>query len=341
MRSPSLPGDEPLVSIVTPVYNGADFLDACIQSVLLQTYENYEYIVVNNCSTDRTLEIARSYARKDSRITVHDNSTFVGVIENHNLAFSLISPKSKYCKVVSADDWIFPECLTRMVTLAEANPSVAMVGAYMLAGKQVMNAGLEYERRVVKGRDICRATLLGGPYVFGSPTSLLYRSDLVRKKEAFYPNPNPHSDTTACYELLKDWDFGFVHQVLAYAQVHAESQTSRSIKYGTIRRALIADLTRFGPVYLTPDELEKRLTHLMDYYYRWLVGAIVANRRDPDFWRIQRAELEDVGIRVTYAGLGKAALRKAIGILFRPREAMERVLAISRRDPHEIEAQYY
>ena len=81
--------------VVTPVYNGAAFLRNCIESVLKQTYENYEYIIVNNCSTDRTLDIALSYAQQDSRIRIHQNDTFVGVIENHNLAFSLISPLSK------------------------------------------------------------------------------------------------------------------------------------------------------------------------------------------------------------------------------------------------------
>jgi glycosyltransferase involved in cell wall biosynthesis len=68
-----------------------------------------------NCSTDRSLEIALNYAKKDGRIRVESNRQFLGVIANHNTAFRLISPDSKYCKVVSADDWLFPECLARMV----------------------------------------------------------------------------------------------------------------------------------------------------------------------------------------------------------------------------------
>jgi glycosyltransferase involved in cell wall biosynthesis len=60
--------NEPLVSVVTPVYNGAEFLEACIESVLAQTYQNHEHIIVNDCSKDRSLEIAQSYACKDSRI---------------------------------------------------------------------------------------------------------------------------------------------------------------------------------------------------------------------------------------------------------------------------------
>jgi glycosyltransferase involved in cell wall biosynthesis len=329
------------VSVVTPVYNGEAFIAKCIESVQVQTYPNFEYIIINNCSKDRTLEIAKSYAAKDSRIRIHDNTDFVGVIANHNLAFSLIAPESKYCKVVSADDWIYPDCLTQMVALAEENPRVAMVGCYMLAGKQVMNTGLELEKRVVNGKEICRATLLGGPYVFGSPSSLLYRSDLLRKTNAFYPTPNPHSDTTAVFQSLENLDFGFVHQILAYAQIHSESQTSRSIKYGTIRRALIQDLRRVGPLYLSPDELKARLDHVMEYYYRWLVGALYTNRKDPEFWKIQKAELEEVGIELDYSRIGLAALRKGVGIVLRPAAAAKKAIAMSRKDPTKIEATYY
>jgi len=92
----------PLVTILTPVYNGEPFLAECIESVFNQTYRKFEYIIVNNRSKDRTLEIASAYARKDPRVRVHDNEKFVGVIANHNIAFSLTSQKAKYVKVVSS-----------------------------------------------------------------------------------------------------------------------------------------------------------------------------------------------------------------------------------------------
>jgi glycosyltransferase involved in cell wall biosynthesis len=333
--------DEPLVTVLTPVYNGAEFLDRCVKSILAQMYQNYEYIIINNCSKDATLEIARRWEKTDRRIRVHDNTSFVGVIENHNLAFGMMSPQAKYCKVVSADDWIFPECIERMVALAEAHPSIGLVGTYLLAGRQVMNAGLEYERQVVKGHDISRATLLGGPYVFGSPTSLLYRADLVRCKKEFYPHPNAHSDTTACYQSLEHADFGFLHQILAYAEVHAESQTSRSIKYGTIRRSTISDVVRCGPLYLTPQEVKARVDHLMGYYYLWLVGALIANRGDPEFWPKQRADLEEVGIHMNYAKLFVAAAKQGLRVVFEPTWAKNKVLGFLRKDPKKIEAQYY
>ncbi len=115
-------GNGPFVTVLTPVYNCGEYIEQCIESVLAQTFKNYEYIIINNCSTDNTLDIALRYAAKDSRIRVHDNTEFLGVIENHNLAFGLLSPAAKYCKVVSADDFIFPDYLERMTRLYGSTP---------------------------------------------------------------------------------------------------------------------------------------------------------------------------------------------------------------------------
>jgi glycosyltransferase involved in cell wall biosynthesis len=330
----------PLASIVTPVYNGEAFIARCIESVLAQTLGDYEYIIVNNRSTDRTLEIAKNYAQKDARIRIHDNAEFLDVIANHNLAFSLISPMTKYMKVVCADDWIVPECLAKMVALAQAHPSIALVGSYSMAGTKITNTGLNYTQSVVPGRVICRSQLLGGEYVFGSPSSLLYRADIVRKSNAFFPHPSPHSDVTACYLSLQNADFGFVHQILAHSEVHSDSQTSRSIKYGTIRRSMISDLVRVGPLYLTPAEVADRVEHLMGYYYQWLGGGLIANRADPTFWATQKAELEEVGIHLSYPRLLAGMLNKGVRAVVNPRWALNKI-AKFRKDPRKVEASYY
>ena len=151
---------QPLVSVVTPVYNEEKNIAECIESVLAQTYPNWEYVIVNNCSTDRSLQIAQRYAVQDARIRVCDNREFLSALSNQNHALRQISPESKYCKVVLGDDWIFPECITKMVELAEAHPSVAIVGAYRMQGAAVSLDGLPYPSTVTSGRDICRWTLL-------------------------------------------------------------------------------------------------------------------------------------------------------------------------------------
>ena len=250
---------KPLVSVVTPVYNGEAFLAECIESVLAQTYRNIEYIIVNNCSTDRSLEIAMDYASKDDRIRVHRNEEFVGVIDNHNIAFGLISPEARYCKVVSADDFIFPECIERMVEFGEAHPSAGIVNAYQLSGSVIRWQGFAYPRAVWPGREVCRQVFLGGDptFGFGTPTSILYRADLVRDKDGFYPNASPHADTSACFKSLRNCEFGFLYQVLSYERTHSETQSSASAQLNRYASAYLNDVIKYGPWYLDQAEFDR------------------------------------------------------------------------------------
>ena len=97
----------PLVSVVTPVHNGEPYLEDCIKSVLAQTYQNWEYILVNNCSTDRTLEIVSAWVRRDSRIRVHSNRTLVKMGPNHDIALSLISRAARTARSCTPTTFCF------------------------------------------------------------------------------------------------------------------------------------------------------------------------------------------------------------------------------------------
>jgi glycosyltransferase involved in cell wall biosynthesis len=323
---------KPFVSVVTPVYNGADFLAECMESVLRQTYDNFEYIVVNNCSTDGTLDIALAYARKDSRVRVHSNETFVGVIENHNIAFRQISSNSKYCKVVSADDWLFPDCLAKMTDLAEAHPSVGIIGSYQLSGGgshwknwRVRWDEIPYPSTVISGREIGRSQFLDSTYVFGTPTSILYRTDLVRAEDSFYPNSTAEADTSACYKYLRNCDFGFVHQVLSYERVHEVRQTTTSLLRNAYLSSLLSDLITYGPYYMTEVELSKRRRVLLRDYYRFLAVGVV-NFRNADFWRYHRKRLKELGYPFSFFALIWAILAKTSDLVLNPKSTVERIL---------------
>ena len=281
----------PLVSVLTPVYNGEQYLAECIESVINQKYSNWEYIIVNNCSTDRTIEIALEYAKKDSRIRVENNRKFVCCEENHNIAFRLISNESKYCKVVSSDDVIFPDCIKKLVEVAEKNKTIGFVGSYQLSGGgdnwSIKWVGLPYTTTIVPGHSICRWHLLGRPYVFGTPTSVLYRSDITRKTSSFFPNLGPHGDTSTFYKYLDSCDFGFVHQVLSYERIHEKAMSSRGIKIDTYRSAYLDDLIEYGPKYLTNNELKNRISARMNDYYDSLASGFV-NFKDKEYWEYHK-----------------------------------------------------
>lgn len=316
---------QPLVSVVTPVYNGEHYLRECIDSVLAQTYANWDYTIVNNCSTDRTLDIAREYAARDSRIRIHDNETFVRVIPNHNIAFRQIAPHSKYCKVVQADDWLFPECIEKMVGLAEEHPTVAIVGSYGLRGKAVAWDGLPYPSTVVTGRDICRAKLLDGIYVFGAPTSLLFRSDIVRSRDSFYNESFLNADKEVCLEFLQHHDFGFVHQVLTFTRVREESMTSMSDALQMTWPSVLYDLVKYGPKYLSEDELKRLVDEHLRRYYRFL-GEQVYRRRGHEFWSFHRGKLATLGYPLNPLRVTATAIDCALDRILNPKRTAEAVI---------------
>jgi glycosyltransferase involved in cell wall biosynthesis len=320
------PDQQPLVSVLTPVYNGEKYLVECIESVLAQTYRNWEYCIVNNCSTDRTLEIAQSYAERDKRIRVHNNSEFVGCDQNGNIAFQQISSNSKYCKVVHADDWLFPECITRMVELAEAHPNVAIVGSYALRNEYVSWDGLPYPSTVVSGRELCRNHFLGGPYVFGAPTSMLICADEVRKRPAFYNVANLHTDVEACLDILRDRDYGFVHQVLTFTREHAGAEsTSFHARFGTNYLGWLECLPKYGQTYLSEKEYKVCLRRSLKQYYKFLGYYWMFSEKEKGFWEFHKKHLAKLGYSLNYGELAKAVLVQVLDLALNPLNTSRRI----------------
>lgn len=323
--------DDPFVSVVTPVYNGAPYLRECIESVLAQTYPHWDYTIVNNCSTDGTLDIAQEYAARDPRIHVHTNPTFVRAIANHNIAFRRISPRSRYCKMVAADDWLYPECLEKMVALAERHPSVAIVGAYNLLETKVWyDEVIPYSRTVVPGRDVCRLRLLGGKYIFGAPTNVLFRADVVRRRPAFYNESNLHADSEANFEILEHHDFGFVHQVLTFRRERDDSLTSLSVRLNSYLPCTLYELVTYGPRYLGGAELERRIHEHLLKYYRYL-GSQLGRRRGPQFWSFHRRKLAELGFPLRRARLAAHGALYVADLLLNPKSTAQRAVRRLRR----------
>lgn len=285
---------QPLVSVITPVHNCEKFLRECIESVLAQTYTNWEYIIVNNCSTDRTPEIVRMYERKDGRIRMHSNEKLLGIARNHNHALTLISPDSRYCKFLHADDWLFPECLERMVEVAERYPSVGIVGSYRLDDTKVNCDGLPYPSHIISGREICRLTFLKGLYTFGSPSTVLFRSQLIRGKAPFFNEENVHFDKEACFDVLQHSDYGFVHQVLSFTRRENETNTTFARRLNTYILGDLVILKKYGPFYLGRDEYSELLKrHLRNYCN--VVAKGIFEARGREFRKFHSKGLRELG----------------------------------------------
>jgi glycosyltransferase involved in cell wall biosynthesis len=314
----------PLVSVVTPFYNTQAYLAECIESVLRQSYQNWEYILVDNCSTDGSSDIAKQYAAQfpDKIRLIHTNS-FLSQVQNYNFALSRISPDSKYCKMVQADDWIFPDCLRSMVELAEAHPSVGIVAAYELECDRASLGGLPYPSPEVPGRDVCRLFFVKNMHLFGTPTSLLMRSQLVRSRNPFYEERHaPFEDSHACFEALQTWNFGFVHQVLTYSRRDNESILSQTRPFQFQRFSRLAKIIAHGRKYLSEDEYAYFLKEAERNYFYFL-GESALQGRSREFWEFHRERLASINYSLNFAFMAKWILLVLLDHIGNPKRTWE------------------
>ncbi len=323
---------QPLVSVVTPFYNTAPYLAECIESVLSQQYSNFEFILSDNCSNDGSREIIEPYAARDARIKYIRHDAFVNQVQNYNRALRTISADSRYCKVVQADDWILPECLARMVAVAETSDSIALVGAYGQIEERVHFFGLPLGTSVFSGKDVCRKFWAEDLYVFGSPTCVMYRSDLVRARPDFYDEACPLEDADICFELLKDRDFGFVHQVLTFTRRQADSIHSELGQYD--QRPLLALMTiaRHGQAHLQPDEHARLRDSLSRGYHRSLGTNIVRGiGLSKGFWRFHRQGMKCFGFQPSRLKVAGYAVGAGLDLVLNPKSTAESVWQRLRR----------
>ena len=304
---------EPLVGIATPVYNGGEYLAECIESVLSQSHKNFVYVIVDNASTDSTPEVAARFAMQDSRVRHLRFEEFVSATDNHNRAFAAIDPAAEFCKIVQADDWISPDCVRQMVAAAQISPTIGLVSAYRIWGEEVDLVGVPEDVTFLTGHQILRQSLLGGPYVTGAPTALLFRTRFVQERGRFFLKGYMHDDTEAAYWMLSRHDFGFVHEVLTFARRQPGARLEWAERHGTAFPENIRFVLKYGHEVLDPSEYRARLRATLRKYLWFHMRQFPkpAGRLGPAFYAVHRAELEAI------RGEGKSdpAVRRAMALV--------------------------
>ena len=312
----------PLVSVITPFYNTRDHLAECIERVLAQNYPKWEYVLVDNWSTDGSDDIANRYAsRFPGRIRFIRTESFLSQVENYNFALGCISPESKYGKIVQADDFLFPECLRLMVEAAEQDPSIGVVGSYSLEGRRVAFDGLPYPSTFITGTAIGRLYFLEDLYLFGSPTQLLLRSDLIRNRMPFYDETYiPFEDAAVVFELLTRCDFGFVHQVLTFTRRDNPSTMGGISNLDYVEPFDLMMLRGLGRNYLNAAEYEEQLRKKERIYADLLVNRAIC-LRGRDFWYFHRGMIKRMGYSLKSPRVLRLLLLGLATSLFSPKSA--------------------
>ncbi|MEI6490570.1 MAG: glycosyltransferase family A protein [bacterium] len=119
----------PKVSVLMPAYNAEKYIGEAIESILNQTFTDFEFIIIDDCSTDKTWEIIQEYAEKDKRIVAVKNEENLKISHTLNKGFDLA--KGKYIARMDADDWSYPDRLKKQFDFMEANPEIGVSGGTM------------------------------------------------------------------------------------------------------------------------------------------------------------------------------------------------------------------
>jgi len=319
----------PLVSIVTPFYNTDAYLVECIESVLTQTYPEYEYLLVNNCSTDSSRQIAERYARKEGRIRLLNNSEFVGQVANYNGALERISPDSKYVKIVQADDLIFPDCVRLMVELAEQAPTVGIVSSYYVCGGYLDGGGVPLGVSILNGRDASRTMLSRRLNLTGSPNTVLYRADIVRSRHPFFPLERCFEDSDAAFEILMHYDLGYIHQMLSFSRLHRDSILGTVDEFNPLLLHYFIAIETFGKDLFAPEDFAELRRRIRKDYFGYL-GATMLRRWNRRLWEFHRAGVSTLGQKLSWRDVALPMLSEAGRLLLNPENTLERIFTQAR-----------
>lgn len=244
----------PLISVIVPVYNKEDLLSRCIESVLKQSFIDFELILINDGSTDSSGELCVKWQERDKRIIVlHQKNAGVSAARNKGLDCA----KGKYIVFVDSDDWVKPEYLSHL--LAEV-PETSKRGLIIQGfssyhpNDSVFDAGMRFEKASASSDNILLMAEKFNLGECGFPFSKLYNRSLIQQYSIRFDER-----IYMCEDLL------FMYDYILHADylVLGEKQDYAYVKYPNSLSAL---LHTFNMEYLCFTEYQKRVQSLTNKY---------------------------------------------------------------------------
>jgi glycosyltransferase involved in cell wall biosynthesis len=267
----------PKVSVCIPTYNYGRFIPDAIESVLGQTFNNFELLVVDNCSSDNTREVVENYSRRDARVLYICNEVNVGMVGNWNRCLKHAS--GEYIKILCADDVLDPRCLELQVSELEKDPAVALVTcARQLTSADLLptnelHYGVTYA--VVEGADAIRTCFSHGNLI-GEPTAVLFRR--IAAERGFDPKFQQLIDLEMWFFLLQNGKMAFVPETLCLFRQHEQQGTANSIRTFSFIDDEFLLYRKYADRYLHDTFLEKHEYLLKILCRAWVMAQSASAR---------------------------------------------------------------
>lgn len=236
------------VSICIPTYNGAQYLEACLDSVLNQTYKNIEILVVDDGSTDATLAILERYAASDQRIRLVRNEHNLGLVGNWNRCIE--QAQGEWIKFLFQDDLLDSKCLEAMLAAADRAILISCRREF------VFESGIDSETRhffstvptldsvfggktQIDPQTLCKAVLEHfGTNFIGEPTSVMLHRSVFQRFGKFNADLVQLCDFEYWIRVGVHTGLTYVPETLAKFRVHSGSASSANAKQGFFRKSI-------------------------------------------------------------------------------------------------------
>lgn len=214
---------KPLISVLMPAYNAEKYISESIESILNQSFKNFEFIIVDDCSSDRTWKIILEYAEKDKRIVAKKNKKNLGIAGNRNKLKNFAF--GKYIVWQDADDIALKSRLINQFKFMESHPEVGICGGFLHFFSEKKDLGIR--KYFASDGEIRKKIFRYSPVA--QPGSIIRRSvfKVVGDYDLNYP---PAEDLDMLFRIGKKFKFANLQEVVIRYREHFDSATFTKLK---------------------------------------------------------------------------------------------------------------
>lgn len=246
----------PLVAVVTPVYNGAPYIERTLACVQAQTYPNIVHCVLDNASNDGSTEMIEAAKGGPVPIIVQRNEELLAQIPNWNASIAMTPKDAKYVKFIAADDLMREDCIEKMVALAESDDEVDFVHAIDVFNDEPKPHGLDESQTIYPGKDY-GARYLRGEVTWLSATHVFFRVTPERLVNPFPEHIRPFMDNDFIVDKLLDRKMGYIFEPLLYTRYDEGTETAALGGFRAYVMPTFELLLRHGERFLSKADFEK------------------------------------------------------------------------------------
>lgn len=252
----------PLVTVLMPVYNAEKYLSEAIDSILVQTYKNIEFLIINDGSTDRSESIILDYQSKNSKIVYVKNETNIKLIETLNKGVRMAN--GKYIVRMDADDISKPSRIEKQVEYMETHPTVGVCGSFFTVFGEGINKPYIVKRPL--GNKNIKASMLFTNAI-GHPNVIIRRSVMINNGVFYDKRFFRIEDWGLWTELMPYCDFGNLpYSVLNYRRTSTQ-QTALAVddpQNRIYRKLLLGENLKINDIHGSDKQVECLLSFLQD-----------------------------------------------------------------------------